>query len=64
VRAKHAQQIRRGILRANADIRHRVIFLPLKTELEVRAYHERTTRHFGRWQERLKAQMTAEGMEL
>jgi len=57
MRAKYARQIRRAILRANGDINHRVIFMPLTTDLEVRAYHARVDRHFDRWHERVIANL-------
>tara|TARA_R110002124_G_scaffold163088_5_gene330416 strand:- start:4055 stop:4249 length:195 start_codon:yes stop_codon:yes gene_type:complete len=61
VKEKYARQIRRGILRANAGINHRIIYMPLTTVLEERAYTERIRRHYLRWQERTIAKLNTNG---
>ena len=45
MKAKYARLIRRGILRAQGDIKREPIFMPLTTKREVWAYHEYTRRY-------------------
>jgi hypothetical protein len=61
VKAEYARQIRRGILRANGEIKNASIFLPLYNQLEFHAFHERMKRHHFRQLERAVAKLNTKG---
>ena len=64
MKAKYARQIRRGIIRANADIHFKPHAPKITTELEVHTYHKYMRRYFAAYSVRIMTGAKPKGMEL